>query len=66
MTNSELVDRLQQAQALLADVYHWASTPMSNGLQVSPLKTNAEVASQMSVADSCIIDALEALEWDME
>jgi hypothetical protein len=39
---------------------------MSNGLQVSPLKTNAEVASQMSVADSCIIDALEALEWDRD
>jgi hypothetical protein len=64
MTNSELVAKLEQAQALLADVYHWAETPMSNGLQVSPLKTNAEVASQMSVADSCIIDALEALEWD--
>jgi hypothetical protein len=64
MTNSELVTKLEQAQALLADVYHWAETPMSNGLQVSPLKTNAEVASQMSVADSCIIDALEALEWD--
>ena len=64
MTNSELISKLEQAQALLADVYHWAETPMSNGLQVSPLKTNAEVASQMSVADSCIIDALEALEWD--
>jgi hypothetical protein len=66
MTNSELVAKLEQAQALLADVYHWAETPMSNGLQVSPLKTNAEVASQMSVADSCIIDALEALEWDRD
>lgn len=64
MTNSELVAKLEQAQALLSDVYHWASTPMSNGLQISPLQTNAEVASQMSVADSCIIDALEALEWD--
>ena len=66
MTNSELKEKLEQAQALLADVYHWAETPMSNGLQVSPLKTNAEVASQMSVADSCIIDALEALEWDRD
>jgi hypothetical protein len=37
---------------------------MSNGLQISPLKTNAEVASQMSCADSCIIDALDALDWD--
>jgi hypothetical protein len=35
---------------------------MSNGLQVTPLKTNAEIASQMSVADSCILDALEALD----
>lgn len=62
MTNSELIDKLKQAQALLADVYHWAETPMSNGLQVTPLKTNAEIASQMSVADSCIIDALSELE----
>jgi hypothetical protein len=65
MTNSELREKLEQAQALLADVYHWAEMPMSNGLQVSPLKTNAEIASQMSCADSCIIDALDELE-DME
>jgi hypothetical protein len=62
MTNSELKQKLEQAQALLADVYHWASTPMSNGLQVSPLKTNAEIASLMSVADGCICDALSELE----
>ena len=62
MTNSELVAKLEQAQALLADVNHWAETPMSNGLQVSPLKTNAEVASQMSVADSCVCDSLDELE----
>ena len=61
MTNSELIDRLQQAQALLADVYHWADMPLSNGLQISPLKTNAEIASDMSVADSCIWEALDAL-----
>jgi hypothetical protein len=64
MTNAELISKLEQAQRLLSDVYHWAETPMSNGLQISPLKTNAEVASQMSMADSCIIDALEALDWD--
>jgi hypothetical protein len=29
MTNSELKQKLEQAQELLADVYHWASTPMS-------------------------------------
>ena len=62
MTNSELIDRLQQAQALLADVYHWADMPLSNGLQISPLKTNAEIASAMSVADSCIWEALDELE----
>jgi len=64
MTNSELISKLKQAQALLADVYHWADMPMSNGLQVSPLKTNAEIASQMSCADSCIIDALDELEQE--
>jgi len=66
MTNAELISKLQKAQELLSDVYHWADTPMSNGLQVSPLKTNSEVAHQMSVADSCIIDAMEALAWDLE
>lgn len=63
MTNSELIDRLQQAQALLADVYHWADMPMSNGLQVSPLKTNAEIASLLSTADSCIWAALDELDY---
>jgi hypothetical protein len=62
MTNSELIQKLEQAQALLADVYHWADTPMTNGLQVSPLKTNAEIASLMSVSDGCICDALSELE----
>jgi hypothetical protein len=62
MTNSELKQKLEQAQELLADVYHWASTPMSNGLQISPLKTNVEIASLMSVADGCISDALSELE----
>ena len=64
MTNEQLIAKLTLAQELLSDVYHWANTPMSNGLQISPLKTNAEVASQMSVADSCIIDALDALDWN--
>jgi len=62
MTNLELRTKLEAAQLLLSDVYHWAEKPMSNGWR----KTNAEVASQMSVADSCIIDALEALEWEKE
>jgi len=62
MTNSELKQRLEQAQELLSDVYHWASTPMTNGLQVSPLQTNAEIASVMSCADSCIWEAIHFLE----
>jgi len=61
MTNSELIDKLEQAQQLLADIYHWADTPMSNGLQVSPLKTNAQIASELSVADSCICECLDLL-----
>jgi hypothetical protein len=63
MTNSELIQKLEQAQALLADVYHWANTPMTNGLQISPLKTNAEIASLMSTADGCICDALNELDY---
>jgi len=62
MTNSELKQKLEQAQELLSDVYHWASTPMTNGLQVLPLSTNSEIESLMSVADSCISDALSELE----
>lgn len=61
MTNSELIDKLEQAQALLSDVYHWADMPMSNGLQVSPLKTNAQIASELSAADSCISECLDLL-----
>ena len=61
MTNSEMIDKLKEAQQLLADVYNWADTPMSNGLQVSPLKTNAQIASELSVADSCISECLDLL-----
>ena len=61
MTNAEIKLKLEQAQELLSDVYHWASTPMTNGLQVSPLATNAEIESLMSCADSCIGEALSAL-----
>jgi hypothetical protein len=62
MKNSELIAKLNQAQALLSDVYHWADTRMSNGLQVSPLRTNDEIATLMSCADSCIGEALDVLE----
>ena len=44
-------DKLHQAQMLLADVYAFAC---EDG--------NSEIESQMSVADSCIIDAIECLE----
>ena len=50
MTNIELIDKLRQAQHLLSDVYHYAC---ENGLQ--------DVESQMSCADSCIIDSLNYL-----
>ena len=46
----ELIEKLKQAQDLLSDVYHYAC---ENGLQ--------DLESQMSVADGCIIDALESL-----
>jgi hypothetical protein len=45
-----LIDKLRQAQHLLSDVYHYAC---ENGLQ--------DVESQMSCADSCIIDSLNYL-----
>ena len=59
MTNSELRAKLLQAQDLLSDVYHWANEPHS---KYTGMKMNSEIASQMSMADSCINDALEELE----
>jgi hypothetical protein len=59
MTNSELISKLKQAQDLLSDVYHWASE-----MQGSKLLKNAEVAKQLSCADSCIIESLDALDWN--
>lgn len=44
-------EKLQQAQALLSDVYHYACENQFGGLE-----------NQMSVADSCIIDSLDMLE----
>jgi len=43
-------EKLEQAQQLLSDVYHYAC---ENGL--------SEVESQMSCADSCIIESLNEL-----
>ena len=59
MTNSELRAKLLQAQDLLSDVYHWANEPHS---KYTGMRMNSEIASQMSMADSCINDALEELE----
>ena len=59
MTNKQLIDKLNQAQALLSDVYHWADAKGSG-----ELKVNAHVVSLMSCADDCIIEALDALDWN--
>lgn len=56
MTNGELLKKLDQAQALLSDVYHWADEDCP-GL----LKKNAQVASLMSAADDCIWEAIDCL-----
>ena len=61
MTNSELRAKLLQAQDLLSDVYHWAQEPHT---KYTGMRMNSEIASQMSVADSCIIDALDELALD--
>ena len=45
-----LKEKLEQAQSLLSDVYHYAC---EHGL--------SDVQTQMSVADGCIIDALDSL-----
>lgn len=51
MTKEESVAKLQQAQSLLSDVYHDACQEGDIGLE-----------SLMSVADSCIIEAIDYLE----
>ena len=61
MSNIELLDKLRQAQHLLSDVYHWADAKGSG-----ELKVNSNVASLMSCADSCIIEALDNLSWDRD
>ncbi len=63
MTNDELMQKLQKAQELLSDVYAWASYRAERD-DFSTFARNPEVERLMSVADECIIDALEALEWD--
>jgi hypothetical protein len=59
MSNSELIEKLNTAQSLLSDVYHWADAKGAG-----ELKVNSNVASLMSCADDCIIEALDNLRWD--
>ena len=59
MTNSELLEKLDQAQSLLSDVYHWAD---SEGAGL--LKVNAQIASLMSAADDCIWESIDILRGD--
>ena len=59
MTNLEVRAKLLQAQDLLSDVYSWAQQPHT---KYTGMKTNSEIASQMSTADSCVNEALEELE----
>lgn len=63
MTNSELIDKLNQAQNLLSEVYDWAGQPHS---KYTGMRMNSEIASLMSTADSCIWEAMEALDYDNE
>jgi hypothetical protein len=50
MTNSELIEKLTQAQTLLSDVYHYACEIGDNVLE-----------EQMSCADSCIAEAFDMI-----
>ena len=50
MTENEIIDKLNQAQQLLADVYHYAIEIGHNSLE-----------AQMSCADSCIAEALDLI-----
>jgi len=59
MTNSELIDKLTEAQSLLSDVYAWASVRGEGTFALNP-----EVERLMSVADSCILEAMDVLDWE--
>jgi hypothetical protein len=47
----DIVNLLKEAQDILSDVYHWAC---ENGVE--------DVERLMSVADGCIIDAIDVCE----
>lgn len=50
MSNTEMIEKLNQAQKLLSDVYHFAFE--TNDVQLENL---------MSAADSCIIEAIDKI-----
>ena len=56
MTNSELIEKLNQAQQLLSDVYHWADESVDG-----ELKVNDHVARLMSAADDHIWESIHEL-----
>jgi hypothetical protein len=53
MTKDEIITKLERAQDLLAEVYHYAITNEITDLE-----------SLMSTADGCICDGLDALDFD--
>jgi len=59
MTQSELIEKLNQAQQLLSDVYHWADEPAAG-----ELKVNDHVARLMSAADDHIWESIYELQKD--
>ena len=63
MTNSELMQKLQKAQELLSDVYVWASKREEMD-DFNTFSTNPVVEQLMSTADGCIVEAMDALDWD--
>jgi len=50
MTNSELLNKLYEAQNLLSDVYHYACETGNSSLE-----------DEMSCADDCIIEAISLI-----
>lgn len=56
------MQKLQKAQELLSDVYAWASYREQAG-DYTTFSRNPEVERLLSVADSCVIDAMDALDW---
>lgn len=65
MTNSELIDTLNEAQALLSKVYKWASERETMD-DFNKFSRNPVVERLLSAAEDCVSEAIDALEWDLE